>query len=131
MKIWKEHYRALERLVPNLGSMHSGERVILQAPECLDLEFDVTHRNEDGAFVALSRWFEHPSGDVFVDGGMEMTIDYAKKEARPVSVQPPMYDEAGCVLPPLDKSPDEALREWLNTLNKLKFKAKEASLSLG
>lgn len=131
MKIWKEHYRALQRLVPMLDSMPAGERTILEAPGCLDLEFDITHRDKDGtAIVTLCQWFDHPSGDSFPDGGMEIRLDHAKKEAWPYSIQTPTFDEPGKVLPPLDKNLDDALHEWLGNLNRLNFKTKDAQMFL-
>ena len=123
MRIWKEHYRTLKQLILAVDSLQTGGRVVLTAPNYQNLEFEVDHRDENGAIARLCRWFEHPSGDSFPDGGMEIKIDHGRKEVKPISLQTPTYAEEGMVLPPFDKTPDEALRTWLRTLHRLGFKA--------
>lgn len=129
MKTWKEHYRSLERLVPAIGEIGMGEDKILAAPNCQDLTFEVSHRNKDSAIVALCRWFEHPSGDCFPDGGMEIKLDFLKKEAVPISIQDPVYGEPGVVLPVFEGNLDKTLQVWLKTLERLQFKSANQSIS--
>ncbi len=120
----KAHFRDLAGLIPGLGDMKDGESIVLSAPANQELTFHVLYRKGDEAVVALKRYFNHPSGDCFSDGGMEMKIDFRTKEATPFGLEEPLYWEEGCVLPPLGaKSLDDALHEWLATLQKHGFKA--------
>lgn len=129
MKTWKEHYRSLERLVPGIGDIGVGENRTLTAPKHQDLTFEVSHRNRDSATAALCRWFEHPSGDCFPDGGMEIKLDFLKKEAVPISLQDPVYGEPGTVLPVFEGNLDKTLQAWLKNLERLQFKSANRSIS--
>lgn len=130
MKQWKEHYRLLEQLVPNLDSLPPGERVVLAASGWQDLELHINHRDENGSVVTLCRWFEHPSGDCFPDGGMEIALNHAAREASPLSIQDAVYQEAGQVLPPSNKGLEDSLHQWLKTMNRLGFQPRKTSASL-
>lgn len=123
MQIWKEHYRTLQKLIPAIDSLKGGDRTILAAPGYQNLEFEVDHREGTTAIAKLCRWFEHPSGDSFPDGGMEIHLDHSQRQIKPISIQTPTYVEEGMVLPPFDKTLDKALHSWLKTLNQIGFKA--------
>ena len=129
MQLPKEQYRNLKKLIPDIDSLKAGDRLVLSAPGYQNLEFEIDHQDEKVAVARLCRWFEHPSGDSFPDGGMEIQIDCGKQQVKPISIQEPTYAEEGMVLPPLDKAPDEALRTWLRTLNRLGFKPQNLETS--
>lgn len=127
----RENFKMLKTIIPEIESLKGGGNAVLSAKSYQNLEFEVMRGDSEQPIGTLCRWFEHPSGDTFADGGMEMKIDFLKGELQAVSMREPTYLEEGVTLPNYEERQlDGILFGWLKTLNERGYKSSSPTSSL-
>jgi uncharacterized protein YqiB (DUF1249 family) len=73
-KVFTRNYQKLLKLAPDLWSLKMGEALKSKSEGYMDLNLDVLNKEGHQLWVALSHYYQHPSGDLIPDPNMEIRI---------------------------------------------------------
>lgn len=113
-------YKKLLRVAPELRQTR--EYAKSRVPGLMDLNLDVLERSDKYLRIALSHYWQHPSGDLIADPDMEIAVFLDKELAEALTYQDTYIYEAaysgGDVLPDFEVHTriNEFLEIWLDNL---------------
>lgn len=118
--IYKDNYKKLLHLIPDLETA-SFEARKLKAKGFMDLNIDMLYKEEDRTVMALSHYYEHPSGDMIADPDMEIAVYPEKKMIEALSYEDcfgyqRVHPEAHKLNPRAKSELDSFLGQWLSNL---------------
>jgi len=78
-------FHKLREVVPDLMGIEESGKSIVEG--YMDLNLDVIHKRSSCIVIALSHYYEHPSGDMIPDPDMEIAVYPDKEMAEALSYQ--------------------------------------------
>ena len=118
--ICDRNYKKLMKLAPDLWSLTQGDALKSQSSGLMDLHLDVLSVDQEAhkMVIALSHYYQHPSGDMIPDPDMELRIDRSLGMVEALTYQDSIrfqsvYLEDGRYYPKLKKELNSFLGTWL------------------
>ena len=118
--ICDRNYKKLMKLAPDLWSLAQGDALKSQSSGLMDLHLDVLSVDEEARqmVIALSHYYQHPSGDMIPDPDMELRIDRSFGMVEALTYQDSIgfqrvYLDDGRYYPKLRNKLNSFLGTWL------------------
>ena len=84
-EIHSKIYHKLLKVIPDLLTIKEAGKSVVE--NYMDLNLDILHRGPDRIVIALSHYYQHPSGDMIADPDMAIRVSPLDHSAEALSYQ--------------------------------------------